>query len=130
MAAKTHYQVLGITRSATLDEIRRAFRALAKTHHPDASGTTGSDRVFAEIAVAYEVLAEPEKRRDYDRRLSGLGSVKDEPRTSGPAHYTWTNVAAEETSPRSGATRPRVTQTEFDEIYKTFFGSSGTGVGN
>lgn len=113
-ATTTLYDTLGVTRSATTEEIRRAYRALAKRHHPDAARAPGSDQRFAEIASAYEVLANPDKRRAYDEELAGVGRSAGSRAAPGPAHYTWTNVA-------SPGGRASVSISEFDELYDTFF---------
>ncbi|MDP7071027.1 MAG: DnaJ C-terminal domain-containing protein [Phycisphaerales bacterium] len=61
------YEVLGVSKSATDDEIRRAYRKLARTHHPDVSTEADADKRFAEVQEAYEVLSDAEKRAAYDR---------------------------------------------------------------
>jgi molecular chaperone DnaJ len=63
MSAKDYYDLLGVPRTATADEIKKAFRKQARKHHPDAGGS--EDR-FKEINEAYEVLSDEEKRRQYD----------------------------------------------------------------
>ena len=63
---KDYYEILGVPRSATKDEIRKAYRKLAKQHHPDVSKDNGSDARYKEINEAYEVLKDPEKRERYD----------------------------------------------------------------
>lgn len=61
------YETLGISRSATAEEIKRAYRQLARTNHPDATGhDPGATERFKEITRAYEVLSDPEKRRRFD----------------------------------------------------------------
>lgn len=59
-----HYSVLGVGRTATADEIKRAYRKLASQHHPDKGGDTAT---FQKIEQAYRVLSDPAARQDYDR---------------------------------------------------------------
>ncbi len=65
MAKRDYYEVLGVSKSATADEIKRAYRKLAMQHHPDKHG--GDDKPFKEIAEAYEVLKDSKKRQQYDQ---------------------------------------------------------------
>lgn len=62
-----HYTTLGISESASADEIRSAFRAVARRHHPDVSATEFSKERFLEANNAYEVLSDPERKRTYDQ---------------------------------------------------------------
>jgi len=63
-AKKDYYEVLGVKKDASADEIKKAFRRLARKHHPD---TGGSEERFKEINEAYEVLSDEEKRKQYDQ---------------------------------------------------------------
>src|ERR1700692_114453 len=61
---KDYYKVLGVVPTASDKEITRAYRKLAKEHHPDAN--PGSEERFKEISAAYDVLGDAEKRKEYD----------------------------------------------------------------
>lgn len=64
---RDYYEVLGVQRAATDEEIKTAFRRLAKQYHPDANKEQGAEARFIEINEAYEVLRDPQKRSAYDR---------------------------------------------------------------
>jgi molecular chaperone DnaJ len=75
-AGKDFYKILGVGEKATADEIKKAYRKLAKTHHPDANrGDEKASERFKEIGEAYAVLSDPKKRKQYDqmRRLGSFG---------------------------------------------------------
>jgi molecular chaperone DnaJ len=68
MSKRDYYEVLGVERSASEEEIKKAFRALAMKHHPDRNpGDDEAAVLFKEVAEAYAVLSEPEKREIYDQ---------------------------------------------------------------
>jgi molecular chaperone DnaJ len=72
MPTKDFYDVLGVSRDASADDIKRAYRGLARKHHPDvAENKAEAEHRFKEINEAYEVLSDPQKRAQYDR----FGSV-------------------------------------------------------
>lgn len=65
-----YYEQLGVTRQASLTEIKAAYRKLAKLHHPDANpGDRGAEQRFKQIVQAYEILSDEGKRNAYDERL-------------------------------------------------------------
>lgn len=66
MAGKTYYDVLGVGRDATQDDIKKAFRKLAAKYHPDAGG---DEDKFKEISEAYNTLSDPSKKKEYDQLL-------------------------------------------------------------
>ena len=66
MADRDFYQVLGVARGASQEEIQRAYRKLARTYHPDVNKDPGAEDRFKEISEAYQVLSDPATRRRYD----------------------------------------------------------------
>lgn len=86
---KDYYQILGVDRNASEDDIKRAYRNLAKKYHPDVNKSPDAEAKFKEIQEAYEVLSDPNKRRQYDAFTSsgyrrggfdpshGQGSISD-----------------------------------------------------
>ncbi|HLF41745.1 MAG TPA: molecular chaperone DnaJ [Acidimicrobiia bacterium] len=73
---KDYYAVLGLTKDASEKEITRAYRKLAKQHHPDANaGNKEAEERFKEVSAAYDVLGDPAKRKEYDevRRMAASG---------------------------------------------------------
>jgi hypothetical protein len=88
MAPPTHYETLGVARSASAAEVRAAYRAAARDHHPDAGG----DRARMQaLNAAWAVLGDPARRAAYDRTLAR--------RASGPADVGTRRPAAEEWQP-------------------------------
>jgi len=124
MAQRDYYEVLGVGRGATDEEIRSAYRRLARKYHPDLNpGNPQAEHQFKELGEAYEVLSDPKKRAAYDRfghegvRMgAGAGAG---PGAGGPygQRYTWTGE-----SPFGGS--------PFDDVaFEAFAGSAGQGAG-
>src|ERR1017187_8270212 len=67
-AQKDYYGVLGVSRDAKPDEIRKAYRHLARKHHPDVNpGNKGAEEKFKQLSEAYEILSDEKKRKIYDQ---------------------------------------------------------------
>ncbi len=67
MEYKDYYEIMGVARDATQDEIKRAYRKLARKYHPDVSKQADAEERFKEVGEAYEALKDPEKRAAYDQ---------------------------------------------------------------
>ena len=77
---RDYFKVLGVERNADSDDIKRAFRKLARQYHPDVNpGDTSAEAKFKEVSEAYEVLSDPDKRSKYEQfgrywnQASGMG---------------------------------------------------------
>jgi len=85
---KDYYTTLGVARTASDDEIRKAFRKLARQFHPDvAKNKATAEEKFKEINEAYEVLGDPEKRKKYDElgaNWKSGGEFRTRPRPARP----------------------------------------------
>jgi molecular chaperone DnaJ len=96
--SKDYYQILGIPEDASTEDVKRAYRELAKKYHPDRNkGDADAERRFKEVGEAYDVLKDPEKRKQYDTirryggnwdpRAGGSGGARG---GQGPGGFTWT----------------------------------------
>ena len=123
MDYKDYYKILNISRGASADEIKKAFRKLARKHHPDVNpGDKKAEARFKEINEAYEVLSDPDKRRKYD--------------TLGP---NWQEQFGPTTTRRSYGFPGRGSSSPFDfessggggpafsDFFETLFGRGGMG---
>src|SRR3989338_11049985 len=64
---KDFYKILGVSKSASADEIKKAYRKLALQYHPDRNKTKEADKKFKEVTAAYEVLSDSGKKQAYDQ---------------------------------------------------------------
>lgn len=74
---KNFYQLLGLNRDAGTEDVKRAYRSMAKKYHPDISDEPQADTKFREIHDAYEILVDPYKRRVYNKVLDRDSSIRD-----------------------------------------------------
>jgi molecular chaperone DnaJ len=81
MAKRDYYEVLGVPKNASPDELKSAFRGLARQYHPDVNQAPDAEEKFKEINEAYAILSDQEKRAAYDRYghagLNGMGGMPD-----------------------------------------------------
>src|SRR3990167_7157012 len=120
MASKPdYYEVLGVSKNASADELKKAYRNLARKHHPDVDKSPGAETKFKEINEAYQVLSDPQKKSTYDQYghsafEPGVGGGAGPGGFGGPggfSSYTWSSDGSE-----SGGF-----QDPFD-IFEMFFG--------
>ena len=110
---KDYYAVLGVEKTATKDEIRKAFRKLARQHHPDvAKDKKTAEAKFKELNEANEVLSDPEKRTKYDE----LGADWNSPGRHGPPPGAHHGGGMDFGGGNGGA---------FSDFFEAFFGGSG-----
>ena len=103
----THYELLGVSQDATLEEIESAYRRASKAYHPDAGGPVSNPALFRMVVEARTVLSNSDDRRDYDAELLGAGSSQRSNNVTGPSppqHSTKGKTTRPPTN-SSGATR-------------------------
>ncbi len=116
---KDYYRVLGVTPKATGDEIKSAFRTLARKYHPDvAKDKKTAEEKFKEINEANEVLSDPESRKKYDQ----LGADWKTGGASRPPPGYASGAAAGRGQPRGGADDFQFEGTGFSDFFEQFFG--------
>jgi len=131
MEYKDYYKILGLNRNANKDEIKKAYRKLARKYHPDVNPddkTAGAK--FSEINEAHEVLSDPEKRKKYDQ--FGANWQQFEQSGGRPQDFNWNQWQSD---PGSTYNYRTVTPEEFEELFggaggysdffETLFGAAG-----
>ena len=137
MAKRDYYDILGVSRSASADEIKKAHRKLARQYHPDMNkGNEQATEKFKEVQEAYDVLSDPQKRKNYDQ--FGHAGVGVE---GGAGHADPWEAFRRAQAGRGGGTRewrsgPYTTVEDFDvgaggadfsSIFEQLFGAGGAG---
>jgi curved DNA-binding protein len=117
MEFKDYYQVLGVDRSASDDDIKKAFRRLARKHHPDLSKAADASARMQELNEAYEVLRDPQRRAAYDQVGTGRrGGESFEPPPDWGAGFEF-----------SGGPGDAFDADRYSEFFETLFGSARRG---
>lgn len=135
---KDYYSILGVSKDADQQEIRKAFRKLARTHHPDVNpGNKAAEEKFKEINEANEVLSDPEKRKKYDdmrayyqqygrwpgEAAAGAGRGRQATGGFGGGGYQYYTTSEEDLGDIFGGGSP------FSDFFETYFGGGGPGRG-
>lgn len=119
MDYKDYYKILGVSRTASADDIKKAYRKLARQYHPDKNKAKGAEAKFKEANEANEVLSDPEKRKAYDTLganwKGGAGGFNPPPGWN-PGHF-------------GGGARGAPGGAGFSDFFSTLFGGAGPGMG-
>lgn len=115
MEFKDYYQTLGVSKTATPDEIKKQYRHLARKYHPDVSKEKNAEEKFKAMKEAYEVLKDPEKRKAYDQM--GSGHHQGDSFTPPPG-WEYQNTHQ---------TRGHHTEADFSDFFESLFGQQARG---
>ena len=119
-----YYETLGVSRSASQDEIKKAYRKLAQKHHPDRNkDDPDAQSRFAKINEAYEVLSDPEKRKQYDR----FGQNWKQGQEFDPSQYgfDFSQAGGRSAGQGGGFSFHTTGGGDFSDFFEMFFGSQG-----
>ncbi len=125
MEYKDYYKILGVERTASADDIRKAYRKMASKYHPDVSKEANAEAKFKEVGEAYEVLKDADKRASYDQ----LGANWKQGQEFRPPPGWNPNGGAGGFDFRSGG-GSGAGQADFSDFFSTFFGGGMGGFGN
>ena len=115
---KDYYQVLGLTKEASEDEIKKSYRKLAMKYHPDRNPDSGAEEKFKEVKEAYEVLSDSAKKAEYDRKASSPFAHNS---AHGSKTWQWdTGEGWEDESDFRTGSSQFYTENDIDSIFKYF----------
>jgi curved DNA-binding protein len=130
VGSRDHYDALGVSRGASEEDIRRAYRRLARQYHPDVNKEPGAEDRFKEVSAAYEVLRDPEKRAQYDRYGANWRAAQEAERAGrGPRSRPGPGAGFEGFGDGRGYEDVHVEFGEggLDDIFDGLFGGGGRG---
>jgi len=113
---KDYYKTLGVAKNASTEDIKKAFRKLARQYHPDVNKTAGAEKRFKEINEANEVLSDPAKRKRYDEIGPDFARYASAGNGGAPGGFQWTY-----TTSRPGG---NVDGGDFSDFFRTLFGDA------
>ncbi|MBF0264699.1 MAG: DnaJ domain-containing protein [Gammaproteobacteria bacterium] len=120
MEYKDYYQIIGVDKDASQQDIKRAYRKLARKYHPDVSQESDAEARFKDLGEAYEVLKDPEKRNAYDRLGNNwkAGQSNFQPPPDWDTDFVFHG---------DSFTGGHASNQKFSDFFETLFGQSGTG---
>jgi curved DNA-binding protein len=124
--ARDYYDVLGVARTASAEELQRAFRTLARRYHPDVNSDPAAEERFKEINEAYHVLADPDSRGRYDRFGSDFRQVREDTGVRAGGASAGAGRSTGRTRRAAGATGPSINvedlfgRGDFDDLFGTW----------
>lgn len=117
--SKDYYSILGVSRGASKEEIKRAYRRLAHQYHPDKNG--GDDKKFKEVNEAYQVLSDDQKRQQYDQ----FGTAFDQGGFSGFRGANWEDILKGFNFSAQGGSASDWEDFDFSDIFSDVFSRAG-----
>lgn len=132
MEFKDYYKILGVTKTAKAEEIKKTYRKLALKYHPDKNpGNKSAEEKFKEISEAYDVLGDPEKRKKYDEVGNSYHHYQQQGRPAGG--FDWSQWAGQQERTRQKTEFDDSFGGSFSDFFETLFGggfSSGNSSGS
>ena len=121
---KDYYKTLGVPKGASTDDIKKAYRKLARQYHPDVNKKSDAEKKFKEINEAHEVLSDPEKRKRYDTvgpDWEQFAQGRGRPSGTGGFQYVYTGQPGENPFGDDAG--------GFSDFFRTLFGQAANGGG-